>query len=221
MEHEPITLTTAERLILDSYRDLVWNLAEYLGDGYEVVLHSLESMEHSVIAIANGHHTGRKEGSPITDLALQLLASIQQDGAKDYISYFSHNRDGETLRCSTMVIRGVGRRPIGLLCLNFYLNTPIYKVLGNFSEPSPFPNTRPFLAETFAENTEELLLRMVSQIRRDVEADDRILPSLRNKEIIQRCSAQGVFQLKSAVVLVAKALGISKNTVYLHLKSTD
>ena len=219
MEHEPITLTAAERLILDSYRDLVWNLAEYLGEGYEVVLHSLESMERSVIAIANGHHTGRKEGSPITDLALQLLTSIQQDGAKDYMSYFSHNRDGETLRCSTMVIRGVDRRPIGLLCLNFYLNTPIYKVLSNFAEPTP--DNRPFLSETFAENSEELLLRMVSQIRRDVEADDRILPSLRNKEIIQRCSAQGVFQLKSAVALVAKALGISKNTVYLHLKSVD
>lgn len=41
-----------------------------------MVLHSLEDTEHSVIKIINGHHTGRTEGMPITDLALQMLEEI-------------------------------------------------------------------------------------------------------------------------------------------------
>ena len=57
-------------------------MEDYLGIGYEIVLHSLESMEHSVIAIANGHYTNRHEGSPITDLALDMLRSIQQEDGK-------------------------------------------------------------------------------------------------------------------------------------------
>ena len=45
MEQTEIVLTPAERLILNSYRDLVCGLEDYLGIGYEIVLHSLESME--------------------------------------------------------------------------------------------------------------------------------------------------------------------------------
>lgn len=44
MEQTEIVLTPAERLILNSYRDLVCGLEDYLGIGYEIVLHSLESM---------------------------------------------------------------------------------------------------------------------------------------------------------------------------------
>ena len=95
MEQQGIILTETDRLILQSYRGLVRGLEDYLGEGYEIVLHSLESMEHSVIAIANGHHTGRNEGSPITDLALYMLNSIQeQERDNGYISYFPETVTG-------------------------------------------------------------------------------------------------------------------------------
>ena len=219
MEQTEIVLTPAERLILNSYRDLVCGLEDYLGIGYEIVLHSLETMEHSVIAIANGHYTNRHEGSPITDLALDMLRSIQQEDGKSHISYFSRNRSGEPLRSTTIVIYGEHRRAIGLLCINFYLNTPLYKLIGHLTEDAM--DERPMLTETFVDNAEELLTRVVEQIRDEVEQDIHILPSLKNKEIIKRCSSQGIFQIKSAVTSVAKILNISKNTVYLHLKSLE
>ena len=197
MEQTEIVLTPAERLILNSYRDLVCGLEDYLGIGYEIVLHSLESMEHSVIAIANGHYTNRHEGSPITDLALDMLRSIQQEDGKSHISYFSRNRSGEPLRSTT----------------------PLYKLIGHLTEDAM--DERPMLTETFVDNAEELLTRVVEQIRDEVEQDIHILPSLKNKEIIKRCSSQGIFQIKSAVTSVAKILNISKNTVYLHLKSLE
>lgn len=157
MEQTEIVLTPAERLILNSYRDLVCGLEDYLGIGYEIVLHSLESMEHSVIAIANGHYTNRHEGSPITDLALDMLRSIQQEDGKSHISYFSRNRSGEPLRSTTIVIYGENRRAIGLLCINFYLNTPLYKLIGHLTEDAM--DERPMLTETFVDNAEELHLK--------------------------------------------------------------
>ena len=36
------TLTATDRCILESYSPVVKGLSEYLGSGYEVVLHSLE-----------------------------------------------------------------------------------------------------------------------------------------------------------------------------------
>ncbi|MCI9001907.1 MAG: hypothetical protein HFG03_03625 [Oscillibacter sp.] len=212
-----ITLTETDRQILQSYRNVVAGLENYLGEGYEIVLHSLESMEHSVIAIANGHHTGRQEGSPITDLALHMLHSIEEEEQTGFISYFSKNRKGEPLRSSTIVIYGENHRAIGLLCFNFYLNTSVYTVVANLMDESK--STPPMITETFVDNAEDLLSRVVEQVRQDVNDDGRILPSLKNKEIIRRCHAQGVFQIKNAVSRVAQLLGISKNTVYLHLRA--
>ena len=78
MDNPFLKLTVTDRQILNSYALMLNGLGAYLGDGYELVLHSLESLDHSVIKIINGHFTGRKEGSPITDLALKMLGELNR-----------------------------------------------------------------------------------------------------------------------------------------------
>ena len=73
MKQKPVSLSKTDYAILNSYKILAEGLAEYLGEGCEIVIHSLGNLEHSVIKIINGHHTGRKEGSPITDLGLSMV----------------------------------------------------------------------------------------------------------------------------------------------------
>ena len=73
MAQKPVTLTLVDREILNSYSRFIDGLGRYLGDAYEIVLHSLETYEHSVINILHGEHTERKVGAPITDLALNML----------------------------------------------------------------------------------------------------------------------------------------------------
>lgn len=63
--------------ILKSYEAVVDGLAMLIGSHCEIVLHSLQDLKCSAIRIANGEHTGRKIGSPITDLALRMLHDIQ------------------------------------------------------------------------------------------------------------------------------------------------
>ena len=217
MYHENIVLTDVDRAILNSYRDVLYGLADYLGKGYELVLHSLESMEHSIIAIVNGFHTHRKEGSPITDLALRMLAQIESGSCNGYISYHAKNKNGMPLKSTTIAIRGQYNRIIGLLCINFYLNTPLSTLLTSLTgeETSSFAA----LTENFVDNTNDLVAQILSKVIQEVNEDDSVLPSFKNKEIVSRCYAQGVFQFKGAVPLVAKGLGISKNTVYLHLRN--
>ena len=41
----------------------------------------------------------------------------------------------------------------------------------------------------------------------------------KNKELIRILYEEGIFRIKDSVVEVANALSISKNTVYLHLRS--
>lgn len=57
-----ITLTATDNLILESYKVMIDGMAEYLGEGYEIILHSLQNLDKSVVKIINGHYTGREEG---------------------------------------------------------------------------------------------------------------------------------------------------------------
>ena len=40
MKQKPITLTRGDQAILESYKVLAEGLANYLGEGYEIVVHS-------------------------------------------------------------------------------------------------------------------------------------------------------------------------------------
>ncbi len=218
---DTINLTARERAILDSYAHMIEGLAAYLGSGYEIALHSLESFEHSVIKIINGYHTGRSEGAPITDLALSMLSQLeQQTGTPHAIVYHTRNRRGDPLRSTTIPILSGGDRIIGLLCINFYLNTPLCDVL-NIVWPDEQKNEALLQQETFAEDAEDLITAQLHEIATVVRLDPEISATLKNKEIVRRLNARGVFGLKGSVDLVAAQLGISRNTVYLHLRNIN
>lgn len=221
MEHKPIVLTPTDRAILESYKLLLEGMSDYLGEAYEIVLHSLESLDHSVIKIINGYHTGRTEGAPITDLALSMLSKIQEQQEFGYITYMSRNKKGEPLKSSTIAIQGEQGRIIGLVCMNLYLNSPFCQVINSlFRAPAQSPEQSP-MGESFVDNVDELILTTVSEIRSQVQSDAGVPGYNKNKEIIARLYPRGIFNLKDAVQKTAEILGISKNTVYLHLRNLN
>lgn len=212
MKPKPIVLTAADRAVLESYKGLLDGLAEYLGSGYELVLHSLEDLDHSAIKVINGYHTGRSEGAPITELALTMLERINAgQGQQDHICYQGTNKGGHPLWSSTIAIRS-GKRIIGLVCINFYMDSPLSEILKTF-------NTSPSQSETYVQDTEEMIHKAVAaavQAVSDLGLGDS---PVRNREVVARLNEAGIFRIKDAVTRVAKELGISRNTVYLHLRN--
>lgn len=215
MSHYHIVLTEKEKLILSSYKVLVDGLADYLGNGYEIILHSLEDMEKSVIKIVNGHYTGRTEGSPITNFALSMLETLKKNNDKKALSYFNRDKNGVMMKSTTIPITGEGDRIIGLLCINFYTNLPLSEVLAKF-----MPNdSNLHIAESFSDNIDDVIISALEEARTKVLSNPNISTSNRNKEIISLLYEKGIFNLKDSVVKVASFMGISKNTVYLHLRN--
>lgn len=211
-------LTKTDYAILNSYRFLLDGLAEYLGSGYEIVLHSLENYEHSAIKVINGHFTGRAEGAPITDLAVRMLTEIKESG-NIYQSriYVNRNAKGVPMHCATIPIIGENNRIIGLLCMNFHTEIPFYDVLNNLL--SIHQEKADNSIETYTNNSDELISSAVMEARTAIMNNPTISVSNRNKEVIYMLQEKGIFQLKDAVAKVANYLGISKNTVYLHLRN--
>ena len=214
-----IQLTPTDRQILNSYALMLDGLGAYLGEGYELVLHSLESLDHSVIKIINGHYTGRKEGSPITDLALKMLGELEKDPGRTVSPYYNKNKSGSVLRSCTIPITGEHGRIIGLLCMNFHMEIPLSNILQTLAPPQSTVTAAAAPAETFSDSIDDLILSSLSETREAVYSDPNISSANKNKEIVLQLYQRGIFNLKDAVIKVAEQLNISKNTVYMHIRN--
>lgn len=214
-------LTETDRMILNSYKNLIKGLADYLGPGYELILHNLESYENSVIAIANGHYTGRKVGAPITNMALNVLKDIEENGSDDNVTYFTTNKNNKPMKSTTITIRGEKNKIIGLLCINFYLDIPFSDIVRNLSQNAVDPASEKTVNEEFFEDSRQLMAHMIDSTKSAVMEDTSVISSNKNKVIISRLHEKGIFDFKDSVQFVADTLNISKNTVYLHLRNLN
>lgn len=210
-----LVLSPTDKVILESYKILVDGLSAYLGEGYEIILHSLEDLDHSVIKIINGHYTERCEGAPITDLALTMLEDLNRRSSLEVKAYFNH-KSGKTLKSVTIPVVGEQRRIIGLLCINFHMEISVFNFLTQF-----LPNEASNISssETFNKNADGLLISALEDAKAQIYGDKSVNASNKNKEIIRLLYQRGIFNIKAAVASVAEDLGISKNTVYLHLRN--
>ena len=131
--------------LLQQYSIIVNFLGKALGQDYEIVLQDLAPDRSQIAAISNGHISGQKIGSPVTDTALQMLASKPYRENDFLCNYRSVTEDGSVLRSSTMFIKDEDGAPIGLLSINFddtrYIE--LYKKLFSIIHPKPFLEENP------------------------------------------------------------------------------
>lgn len=221
MKQKPVVLSKGDLAILESYKLLAEGLANYLGGGYEIVIHSLGNLEHSVIKILNGYHTGRKEGSPITDLGLTMANNLNKSDHKKYMSYFNKTPKGDVLKSTSIAITGEKGNVIGILCINLYMNTSIESLVKSLTPFGADDESTHGFAENFVEDVDELLKVTLKDASARVYNDRTIPTSNKNKEIIAILNDKGIFNFKDAVVKIADMMGISKNTVYMHIRNIN
>ena len=213
-------LTKIDTAILNSYISLLDWLSDYLGSGYELVLHSLEDLDQSVVKIINGHYSNRVEGAPITDLALTMLHNIRtSNNHHQQAIYFNRNKAGTPMKSVTIPITGEKDRIIGLLCINFYMDIPLYSYIKELYDISSLEDTQNVTVENFPGKKDDLIATSLEKAKNEIYSNPAIQSINRNKEILHILYQSGIFNLKDAVPRVASSLGLSKNTVYLHIRN--
>lgn len=216
MENQIIFLTEQDKAILRSYLHIAEGIAEFWGESCEVIVHNLAQPDASVIKLINGH-SGQKEGAPISDAALAYAHKMMTDPSLRHVTYFAKTKRGEAFKAVICAIEGEHQNIIGLLCVHFYLTAPFHALLQTFS-PAAKADNRGF-PEAFAENSEELMLSALAEAKKTVYGNLSISSANKNKEIISLLHQKGIFNLKDSVVTIASHLGISKNTVYMHIRN--
>ena len=219
MENTITILTEKDKAILESYMNVADGLADFWGENCEVVVHDLSHLDSSVIKIINGHLSGRQTGAPISEVTLSFLNKMMANPAMHHITYFAKNKRGDAFKASISAIEGENHNIIGLFCINFYLNTSLLSFMQTFT-PAARTETEN-ISETFVENAEELMLNALEDAKKEVYSNLSISSSNKNKEIIALLYQKGIFNLKDSVITIANHLGISKNTVYMHIRNMN
>lgn len=208
---------------VERYVPLVEFLGAALGSNTEIALHDFTDLEHSIVAIANGHVSNRKIGAPATDFALKIVNDYAPERGDIVSGYTSHSTDNRPLRSASYIIRD-GGRTVGMLCINVDLSK--FEQLERLSRDllasyTPAVATREDHAnatERLTPSTDDLVQATVtahaSELGKPIERltqDERI-------EIVRKLNDNGVYLLKGAVAQTAQAMGISEPSVYRYLQ---
>lgn len=203
--------------ILEAMIPLVEALAQTFGKNCEVVLHDIKNPQNSIIAIANGHVTGRKVGGPMSEYGLATLRKAQFD--KHKINYMKKSNDGRILKSSLMYIKDEKGELIGFLCVNIDISeiTVVKNILNDMFEINTPETSSESHEESFGSTINEVLSNIVDKTLEKFGKPVAFMSKEDKVSIVEALEEKGVFLIKGAVDYVAKVLCVSRYTIYNYL----
>ncbi len=206
--------------VLATFRPVMRAIAAAGGASCEVVLHNLDGADinlgHTIMAIENGHVTGREVGGPSTSLGLDVVQDRRGD--HDAFGYRGFTADGTELRCSSVYFHNADGDIIAALCINVDLSglQQARSIIDALLAPTAAP-TSPQPDEFIGRDLGSVVDTMVTQA---IAAAGKPVPQLTRDEriaVLERLDQQGVTRMRKSVELIATRLGISRVTAYAYL----
>lgn len=205
MEH-----ITEEKAFLQA---LIDGIAAQFGDKCEVVLHDLtRNYDSTIVAIKNGHVTGRRVGDCGSNLGLEVLRGTVEDG--DRYNYITQTKDGKVLRSSSIYIKNEEGQAIGSICINLDISDLI--MAENTIRSLTMRNTDE-VSEVFVQDVNELLDFLLQQCLNEIGKPVAHMSREDKQRAIRFLDSKGAFLIKKAGDKVCSYFDISKFTLYSYL----
>ncbi|MCQ4094709.1 PAS domain-containing protein [Erwinia persicina] len=211
-------------LILQTLHAAVTALGNVIGRNTEVVLHDLEHPEKSVLAITNGHVTGRVLGSPVLDVPAQdrgLQALINETTpANDNVpkvipDYPTRGKQGQTLRSATALYRDSNGQAFAALCINTD-NSELLAARRCLDNLLNSPDSPPPAAEESADMA-QLMAEIIADSLSELNGDLRLSRKQAKLAAVRKMQERGMFIVKGGIEKAATALGVTRYTIYNYL----
>ena len=191
-------------------------LAAQFGPSCEIVIHDLKSNDpdSSIVAIENGHVSGRKVGDGPSHVVLEALNS--GGAVEDRLSYLAKTADGKTLKSTTVYLRDEDGQPIGIFSINYdiTLMLAMEEGLRQFTAPNQ-PEDAP---EPIAQNVSDLLDELIEQSVKRVGKPAALMTKEEKVKAIGFLNDTGAFLITKSGGRVCKYFGISKYTLYSYIE---
>lgn len=195
---------------------LAKGIARQFGPNCEVVVHDLctSDQEHSVIAIENGHVTGRRMGDGPSHVVLEALKA-DPSKLNDRLAYLTKTEDGKTLKSSTIFLRDETGKPVGVFAINYDIT--LMKAMENslrlFTAPAE-PAREP---EKIIRNVSDLLDELIEQSMKLVDKPLESMTKEDKVKAIHFLDESGAFLITKSGQRVCNYFGISKFTLYSYI----
>ena len=214
-----------------SYIQMVDFLGACFGDNTEVVLYDFKDINNSVIAIHNGHISGRTIGAPLTSFALSKLKDKGKEGPPYYLDYLGMSKSNTPLRSNSFFILDKNGNPRGMLSVNTDVTKyqqaadllqkmaflPTSKLIENDTTQNNSSNN----IEAYYTSPKDIINGIINDVTHSGGISIERLTVEEKIEIVKRINAEKFFLIKGAVSEVAEVLGISEATVYRYLSKIN
>ena len=210
----------------------------------EVVIHDMSTPQNSVVFVL-GDVTGRRIGQSFDHLIKDVLLSknFENDCTANY--YFTA-QNGKLIRSSTSLIRAVNGKVVGALCVNIDTSSAMaaYKAIKNLL-PNAKLDSKELQGANFTtdgscnsaaldeasfnddvnletqnsndlqQNILDIVQDLIASATHDLDVER--MKKEDRKRIVKFLAQKGIFEVKGAVELVAKALRTQKVTIYSYM----
>ncbi|MCI5705506.1 helix-turn-helix transcriptional regulator [Candidatus Pseudoscillospira sp. SGI.172] len=195
---------------------LAKGLARQFGPNCEVVVHDLASNDEdsSIVAIENGHVSGRKLGDGPSHIVLEALRG-DPAALKDHFGYLTKTKDGKILKSSTIFIRDDDENPVGIFSINYDITMMLSmeETLRQFTAAEQSQKEPEPIARNVSDLLDELIDQSVKLVGKPVplmSKDDKV-------KAIRFLNDTGAFLITKSGDKVCKYFGISKYTLYSYI----
>lgn len=203
--------------ILKSMIPLVEGIANTFGKNCEVILHDIRNPQSSIVAIANGHITGRTVGGPMSEYGLATLRKGQFD--EPIVNYCKRTKDGKLLKSTSLFIKDEDGRLIAFLCINYDISelTIAKNIINDLTNTIDAADFSEDSEESYESTVNGMLSSIVNKTLESVGKPVAFISKDEKVNIVHLLDDKGVFLIKGAVDYVAKVLCVSRYTVYNYL----
>lgn len=212
---------------LSFYIKLAKGIACHFGSNCEVVVHDLSAKDHShsIVAIENGHVSGRHVGDGPSRVVLETL---QNKGKKveDRFSYLTKTSDGKILKSSTFYLQDDNGEVVGIFGINYDITLilALEETMQSFTTTSLKNEVVKEDPELISNDVMSLLDLLIEQSVKLVGKPAALMTKEDKIKAIKYLDESGAFLVKKSGQRVCKYFGISKYTLYSYIdesKSSD
>ena len=202
--------------LLESVMKLI---AAQFGPDCEVVLHDWsKDYESTIVAIENGHVSGRKVGDGGSNLGLEVMRGTT-DGST-LLNYITQTQDGRMLRQSSPNMTDEKGNKLGALCINLDVTEYImmqHRLSGVTLFPCVRPGEQEVSKEFFTNDVSELLDYLMKEGTEQLGKAPEEMTKEEKKQVISYLDQKGALLITKSGPKICRYLGISKFTLYNYL----
>ncbi len=198
-------------VILETYASIADAIALLLRPHAEVVIHDLRTGR--IAHVANNFSRRRAGDESLTEIEGEMSLDGRILGP-----YRKVNWDGRELRSITVVLRDERQAAVGLLCVNFDVSKferAIEALAGLVRLPEPNLTPAALFASDWREAINGIISQYLAECGQALDGIDRRTAG----ELVQHLDREGYFSVRNAANHVSEVLGLSRATIYKHLKS--